>query len=144
MKKPYIVNYRVLVNSGEQIRTESVEDTQPDEVRFEDEFQKKTATIEQSEPDEIVLLGRETRSVEGTEPDELNFKEEKSDGYDTYTSEQSLPDEYLMNEDDLTQISENTEISDPDEVSFSNDDRIDITKTFEDSQPDEWVHQTWN
>ncbi|KZS44916.1 hypothetical protein AK95_03195 [Paenibacillus sp. LC231] len=80
MKKPYIANYVIRSSSSsERIITETIEQSEPDEILLcqNDDYRKQTATIEQTEPDEYILFSdewrKETRSIENSEPDEMIF-----------------------------------------------------------------------
>ena len=73
--------------------TESQETTEPDEIRLVSEWERETATVERTDPDEYYLVeSRETRSHESSVPDEVNlFSERKTET--TFTVEQTEPDE---------------------------------------------------
>jgi hypothetical protein len=134
MRKPYIVTYM------ENVRTNLVMSTTIDD------FHIKTATVEQSDPDELLMKkqeGPQTFTIERTEPDEVNLsnriskeyiEKTHSDGNITETTEHIDPDEYVKLSENIE--TRTVERSEPDELIFFSKTE-EITKTFEQTEPDE-------
>lgn len=118
LKLPYIASYLVELRTRDELITETIEHTEPDEIQLSKEQSIEKSTLESSDSGELYLKdnsGYETRSSEGTDPDTISLTR-KPDGQQTFTLEETDPDEIIFMSEE--RITKSIEVSEPDEYTI--------------------------